>query len=316
MTDLSPPYEELTRLISALLDRDLTEPERARLEARLQTDAQARRLYMQMVDQEIELSCLQVAGTQEERAGKILPLLQPGETKATELASGRRPRWLAAAAILVLATAMATVVFRNRPGAGSVPQPSPPRAESLSDATWSEGFEQGLPPGWTGRLVSTNLPAGSKHGVAAGPRQSQDGVYHAIQLPEDWNRGLFALSEDSTLHITYRFVKGAHVNVFMHAVPADTSISTPSMFQLSPHQFPRSARQWQMASIPFSSFVRKVRSPEGRMEFIGGPPAAGERVATISFSWPEEIDFVIDRIWVTPNGSGEEKNQNTQVSHP
>src|SRR5262245_26031206 len=53
-----PQHEELQRLISALLDNRLSPEDRARLEALLAADSQARLLYMQMVDQEIELPCL------------------------------------------------------------------------------------------------------------------------------------------------------------------------------------------------------------------------------------------------------------------
>src|SRR4030095_15386435 len=52
--------EDTARLISALLDEQIEEDERVRLELLIETDAAARRLYFQMIDQEVELSCLVV----------------------------------------------------------------------------------------------------------------------------------------------------------------------------------------------------------------------------------------------------------------
>ena len=53
-------YAELTRLISGLLDERLEAAERARLELLLESDPAARRIYLQLVNQEIELECLVV----------------------------------------------------------------------------------------------------------------------------------------------------------------------------------------------------------------------------------------------------------------
>ena len=295
-------HEELTRLISALLDGRLSSDEQTRLEALLQADPQARRLYMQMIDQEIELSLLLRSEVQESSAAKILPL--------TEVVPLERARWLkrsrqwqlaAVAIVLLIGTALALVLSRDRGERQTAKMPVQQIPSSLARETWKEDFESGLAPGWFGTLVSTNLPPGSKHAVTAKPRPWPEGVSHTIQLPEDWVNGLFTLTERSTLHLTYRFAKGTYVNVFMHALPADTGDSTPSMFQLRPTQSPRATQQWRTASIPFSQFVRKVEATPGAPPtFVGGPPTAGERVAVLAFSSPEETDFVIDRIWITP----------------
>jgi hypothetical protein len=306
-------HEELTRLISALLDGSLIDDEQLRLEALLQTDPQARRLYMQMIDQEIELPLLLRTEVQGKPAGRILPLTEPPQGTPRPSARRRRPWPLAAAAIvLLMGTALALVLSRNRGGERTADTPVKQIPSSLARATWSEDFESGLAPGWIGTLVSTNLPFGSKHAVTTALRRWPEGDYHTIQLPEDWTKGLFSLTERSTLHISYRFAKGTYVNAFMHTLPADTRDSTPSMFQLRPTQSPRATRRWQTASIPFSQFVRKVEAtPGGPPTFVGGPPSVGERVAALAFSSPEEIDFVIDRIWVTPTESSEEVTNQT-----
>src|SRR5678816_2859033 len=54
----NPQHAELTRLISGLLDGRLSIAEHEHLESLLAANADARRLYMQMIDQEIELPCI------------------------------------------------------------------------------------------------------------------------------------------------------------------------------------------------------------------------------------------------------------------
>jgi hypothetical protein len=294
-------YDELTRLISALLDEQLSEAESARLAAWLEADPQARRVYMQMIDQEVELSCLLPMDAQPAGLEKILPLVRPQEPAPSDRARRRLPRWLAAAAVVVVFAGAFALVLSHITGSKT---DQPPQADRRAIETWSEDFERGLPAGWIGTLVASNLPPGSKQALATGRQNWPDADYHVIRTPEDWGNGLLTIEEQSTLHITYRIARGSHVNVFMHAMAPAAEGAAPGMFKLPSSDFPRMSLGWQTVSIPFSRFVRKVASPEGRQEFSGGPPRAGERVAVLAFSSLEPVDFVIDRIWVTPTGSG------------
>src|SRR5688572_15604460 len=61
--------QEIRRLISGLLDGCISSLDHERLELLLSTNPRARRIYMQMIDQEIELPCL-VASMQGEAAGR------------------------------------------------------------------------------------------------------------------------------------------------------------------------------------------------------------------------------------------------------
>ena len=299
------------RLISALLDGHLSDEERSRLETLLRADPQARQIYMQMVDQEIELPLLLRADAPRESVGNIVPLTELPPVESAQ--RNQRPRrWLLAAAAMVLfmGTMAALVFSRDRGGKQTTEAPNLESASSLARETWSEDFESGAAPGWIGTLVSTNLPPGSKHAMTTGLKNFPEGDYQTIQSPENWVNGLFTLTERSTLHISYRFPRGRYVNVFMHALPADTGDSTPSMFQLRPTQSPPATQQWRTTSIPFSQFVRKIETAPGRApRFVGGPPMAGERVAVLAFSSVEEVDFAIDRIWITPTEPSEATNQ-------
>jgi hypothetical protein len=301
--------EELTRLISGLLDQRLSEGEHERLEALLAADPGARRLYMQMIDQEIELPCL-VASVQGEAAvGREVPSRQNLKRRFSAARALWR-HWIFRAAIafgmvMLLALFAASRWF----GKTAVRTPQPiASAPSLTDS-WAEDFENGASTGWHGQLVTTNLPAGSKYGIAAVVKEfpGAESSYN-IQLPEDWERGLVALTTGTTLHVTYRLGNRTHVNVFMHTISPEAGERKFEMYQLKPVGFPGRSGRWQTASIPFSGFVRKiVVEPGGSPKFVGGPPRAGEPITTLSFSSIEPSDLVIDRIWITPAGPDREE---------
>ena len=288
----NPQDEELTRLISGLLDGRLSAAEHERLESLLLADMQARRLYMQMVDQEIELPCL-IASAQGEAATRE----EVGAWMEPPLASARGlwQRWVLAAAGAVALIVLAIVVLQR-------PRSSQMAAVPAVSDSWSEDFERGAPTLWYGRIVTNDLPPGSKYGIAPIMREYATGdAPYVLQLPEDWNQGLFALTNESTLHVTYRLGNRGHVNVFMHTIPIEPNATDYAMYQLRGTPFSGRTGEWHTATIRFSDFVRKVEGePGGARLFVGGPPQPGELVTTLSFSSVEPIDFVVDRVWITP----------------
>jgi ferric-dicitrate binding protein FerR (iron transport regulator) len=451
-------YEELTTLISRLLDRQLDEAGQARLNELLLADPEARRVYRQMMDQEVEFGCRFMAEADRELAGNIVPF-----DFAAERAAIRRT-WilrLAAAAAIVAAPLLVwllnrpsnresspIIVARVEPGRGEVQlldgqgratmltastelksasrialsgkdasaalvfpdatrielsgpsevsvQPdgttmlqlhrghlsatlgtnfarSPFHLQTSNalvrvegtrftaretagltevsveagrarltrrtdgreveiktgqfavadhrmgwvvgylpgdDGRWSEDFENGLPSGWRGQLVSEGLPPGSKHGLKAVRTQTPDGVFYVVEFPPEWNHGLIALNTNSVLHLTYRMANPTWLNVFMHTIPPNAAPGEHAMFILRSAEFPGYRKEWATVSIPFARFVRKVPDPvTGEMRFIGGPPRAGERVCTIVFNAPHELDLVFNKIWITPDGPAEETVQ-------
>lgn len=178
------------------------------------------------------------------------------------------------------------------------------------DGRWGEDFEGGLPTGWRGQLVSEGLPPGSKHGLKAVRTQEPWGTFHVVEPPAEWNHGLVILNTNSVLHLTYRMAKPTWLNVFMHTIPPNAATGEKAMFVLRSEQFPGYRQEWATVSIPFARFSRKVPDPvTGEMQFIGGPPKPGERVCTIAFTAPHELDLVFDKIWVTPDGPAEETVQ-------
>jgi hypothetical protein len=307
MTTKPENCEELTRLIPALLEGRLSDQERARLGALLQADPHARRLYMQMVDQEVELSCLLVpAAVGGETPAKILPFIQPLPALAA-CSSQRRP-WssiaAAAAGLLLVGTAIGLILAHRPPETNTVTVPKSAHTEPVSSVWWNEDFEKGTLRGWTGSLTSSNLPAGSRFGITAVEQEYPGQTAYVIQLPADWHQGLFALTTGSTLNVRFLVGNQKHINVFMHTIPVDPGVNGYEMYQLDSAPFWGKAGEWRTASIPFSQFKRKVVvKPKGTREFAGGPPSAGELVTVLSFSSVDEIELVIDAVWVTSNSS-------------
>jgi hypothetical protein len=307
--------EELTRLVSALLDGRITPDEMARLESLLKQDDAARKLYMQLVDQEIEFSCV-VSAEGRDAASKILP---SPFTRQPERKSPSRYSLLAMAAALVLLAIVTFALFAPPEWRGSKEAKSgnpPARIEPKTATTpsriaehWSEDFEGGAAKGWTGTMISNALPDGSRFGIAAVPMEYPGGVAYGIRLPEDWNEGLFVVTQRSTLHATYQLRSSSGVNVFMHTISAEPGGNRYEMYQLMrPRAFRWVGQRWQTVSVPFSHFVRKVRvEPGGNLEFRGGPPQSGELATTLIFSSPTPLDLVIDRVWITPDGPNEEE---------
>jgi hypothetical protein len=315
MSQRPESYDELTRLVSALLDGRLTTEEMARLESLLQGDAAARQIYMQLVSQEIELSCLVIAETKQVEA-RILPSPSVWRPKR-KFQSPQRLLAIAAAIALLAILAFALLAppewrggketrsNNTTPRLDSKPAAKPP---SIADS-WNEDFETGTARGWTGTLVTNGLPFGSRFGIAAVPIEYPGAVAYGIKLPEDWNRGLFVITQRSTLHVTYRLRTSSGVNVFMHTIPAEPGGNRYEMYQLMrPRAFRWVGQRWQTVSVPFSHFFRKIRvEPGGNLEFAGGSPEPGERVTTLIFSTPDPLDLVIDHVWITPDGPDQDE---------
>jgi len=305
----NPQHEELTRLISGLLEKRLSPAEHERLESLLAADPQARRFYMQMIDQEIELPCL-VASAGEPAAPHESPSGQNTINGFDAVRSLWR-RWVFGTALalgMLIVLIMFALPHWFRKPAARAPQPITSTL-SLTDS-WAEDFESGASTGWHGRIVTTNLPVGSKYGIAAVVKEFPEAESsYNIQLPENWERGLVALTTESTLNVTYRLGNRTHVNVFMHTISPETGERKYEMYQLrTGGGFPGRSGRWQTVSIPFSSFVRKiVVEPGGFPTFVGGPPRAGEPVTALSFSSMEPSDLVIDRVWITPTGPAREE---------
>jgi hypothetical protein len=286
----------------------------------LETDAEARRLYIQLIDQEVELPCLVVSEATLAELN-LVPVL-PARRAPPRIQWRRRVQSLAAAVVLLAAALWAllpTVEWRRKNEVNDVPVPPGTREKKIPQAAssfrpspapdaWKEDFESGTAAGWTGQLTAAGLPSGSGFGMTPVAMRYPDAIAYGIRMPEEWDQGLFQLAQRSTLHVTYRLGPGGNVNVFMHTIGTASDGYEFQMYQLRPSQAFRNTGEWLTASIPFGQFVRKIPvQPGGNMAFAGGPPQAGELVTTIMFSSPSEIDLVIDKVSITPDGPAREE---------
>lgn len=166
-------------------------------------------------------------------------------------------------------------------------------------ATWDVDFERALPPGWSsGERVTEGLPAGSRGGVKAVLKESEgnDDTY-VVSSQEAWLQGLFAIRSTSHLHVTFKLENPKWINILLvtrTADPHEPRFSGNYLFKDVPEV---AADKWQTLSVPLSLFQRIHQGEVPVTEVIP--------YKLTFFSDAPDRGLVIDRIRVTPDGSGE-----------
>jgi hypothetical protein len=163
--------------------------------------------------------------------------------------------------------------------------------------TWDVDFEDGIAEGWeTGGAVTRGLPPGSRGGVTSVQiEDSEDGHQYSIMSKLAWVPGLFDPQEGSHLHFTFKKTGSGWLNVFLCTRTADTNEPRFAGNYLF-NQFPwHEPDRWYTASIPLAKFEKQHRGLDAlhrlvphRLLFVTGKPG-----------------MVIDRVWVTPEGTDE-----------
>jgi hypothetical protein len=194
------------------------------------------------------------------------------------------------------------VVSAIDPATGPTPPvPSPP--ETLP-VLWSVDFEDGLPAGWSqGYFEKQGLPTGSRGAVKAELIKDPAGAkLFNITTGEHWAGGMFTVSDDAHLEITFRLERAQWVNLFLLTRPAGDP-SSPPMLHLT-DRFPWDGGKpgvWRRAVIPLSAFRSKVDG----VNFADKPPTAGRLAVSLFFSSPEpDRGLVVDSIRVVRGGPG------------
>jgi ferric-dicitrate binding protein FerR (iron transport regulator) len=163
---------------------------------------------------------------------------------------------------------------------------------------WSIDFEHGVPPEWViGEFVTEDLPPGSRGAAQAQRDQGADGVVFGIASHSEWSRGLFAVTSDSHLHMTYKMENPDWLNLFLVTrtrEPQELRFAGNFLFK----EFPKiPAGRWHTVTIPLAAF-RQL--PPGTEPLLKVTP-----FHVILNSTAPDRGLVIDRIWVTPDGPGE-----------
>ncbi len=308
-------FEPGVELISKLLDESITEAEFARLQDLLAGEADLRRVYLQMVDQEVELGCC-------EPFSASVPAIRRFPRRFGGLA-------LAAAAVLVaslLALALFSWLARNSGDNGEkivdseqlqppmppapVPAPNVPDAPPLrriptAPAQWTQDFEDGLPAGWLGEFVDTGLPDGSRGGVRTVSKTQDGSEYRQIIPPISWAPGLVTIGSNTHLHLTLKIEQPAQFDLFML-----THVPNPARGEVQLYKFGQpilwegAAGKWRRLSIPLKRFAWKNAETESFVE-DDIYPETGEVAWQIFVSAPNAaLELVIDEWRVDETGSG------------
>lgn len=155
---------------------------------------------------------------------------------------------------------------------------------------WSEDFDGGLPPGWTGSVLRDGLPAGSR------------GAAHSIPVPHAGRtsmqigspvraKGLFAWHDDSVLHVTFRVQPPAWFHIYLYARTYGDSQAVLTYCCVKPDLWQSVPGEWRTVSLPLSEF-QLIHSSSTE-------PMLGRIPNRIVFSGPSDsAGFAIDRIRV------------------
>lgn len=156
--------------------------------------------------------------------------------------------------------------------------------------TWDVDFEQGLPRGWTGRMVHDALPESSRGAVAAVPEPRGQNPEFSIRSPIVPS-GLFCWHDDSVLQLTFKVQPPGWFHIYLFARTYAQPQSSLAYCCVKPDLWQTRPGQWRTVSIPLSEFRLQT--------YVQGAPTLGRIPMQIAFSGESEsVGFMIDRIQV------------------
>jgi ferric-dicitrate binding protein FerR (iron transport regulator) len=184
-----------------------------------------------------------------------------------------------------------------QPGQCAIVDPQGPmRPEALPPTpdTWLVEFDQQLPAGWEiGQLVFDDLPQGSKAAVRAMPfpHPKNGQTWYKVQSHKDWTHGLFAIHDDSCLHVRFRVDKPGFFHCLVVARDPDATRRISVVLEANDFWRQRQARRWYTAHIPFSDF--KPTRPDVQID--------KPLIAFLVLFDCQGVDrgLAIDRLWIT-----------------
>jgi ferric-dicitrate binding protein FerR (iron transport regulator) len=160
----------------------------------------------------------------------------------------------------------------------------------LSPSDWSEDFEQGLPPGWSGRLVQEALPAGSRGAIGSRPGRPFPEPILEVRSPVN-DAGLFAWQDDSMLHLTFKIQPPGWFHIELVARDYAQRAPPRTYCLIDSDLWQTSAGTWRTVHIPLSEF--QPLTPASWEPTLGRIPI---QIAVRGQS--EAGSIVVDRIWI------------------
>jgi len=159
----------------------------------------------------------------------------------------------------------------------------------LAPLMWSVDFEQGLPPGWSGRPVHEGLPEGSRGAIQTVPADaSRSSLVIASPHVE---KGLFRWRADAVLHITFQVQPPGWFHVLIETRAYGDPQATSTYAYINPELWQSRPGEWRTVSIPLAEFHRRDAGTAA--------PTLGRIPTRIVFRAPRDAaGLLIDRIWV------------------
>ncbi len=154
-------------------------------------------------------------------------------------------------------------------------------------------FGPQLPSGWgAGELVFDDLPEGSEAAMRAvaakGPRGR---TFHKVRTQNAWTNGLFAIHDDSWLHVRFRVERRGFFHCLVVARDRDAARRTSVVLEHNRFWQRREPRQWYTAHLPFADF--RPTYPDVQIE---KPLIA---FVVLFDSQQADIGLTVDRFWLT-----------------
>lgn len=172
------------------------------------------------------------------------------------------------------------------------------RKRSATPDSWSEDFESGLPGGWQGQFIETELPAGSRGAVQTTQTHNKDGEScHQLWSYSDWEHGLAVVHADTCLNFVYRFKTADTVQVLtlLRSPIPDSPVYQVQILQ--PSDVPKAERWWNIpsgawytASIPLARLTNPVS--------LEHPPESFVATAFNFRAQNHACRLAIDRMWL------------------
>ncbi|MBL8793314.1 MAG: hypothetical protein JNM56_05370 [Planctomycetia bacterium] len=168
----------------------------------------------------------------------------------------------------------------------------PAEHPGLPTDTFLARFGRAAPAGWRGELVFHDLPAGAEAALRTVPQPHPHwGLGHAVQTPNAWTAGLFAIHTDSWFHARFRVEKPGFFHVLVVARDPDLGRRSCVVLEAPHFWLRREPGRWHTVHLPFADF-----RPTEPNRLTERPLVA---FIVVVDSQKEDLGLTLERFWVT-----------------
>ncbi len=159
---------------------------------------------------------------------------------------------------------------------------------------YSEDFETGIPPKWTGAVpLLTGLPRGSHRAVAAIPGKN-------LVSPDAWVHGWFPIEKGEYINYWARMDNPRWYQFFIFCKAPGPKARDMALYEAKP-PVPKDPG-WHLVSLPLNAFTGTMGPHKGKH------PAPGQVCWRYFWAFQKrDLGFAVDRIWVTRGAPAREQ---------